>query len=70
MVPKQITAIVENLQLNLDIISYANAGRIQAAVVALGQEKIFDRKDVHPLFKALKYLENGPEIIQKNKTVY
>ena len=50
--------------------SYANASKIHAAVVALDQEKSFDRAGWNFLFKVQKHLGYGPEIIQKIKTVY
>ena len=60
--PEQTAAIkgrtiIENLQLNQDVISYANANKIQAAMIALDQEfeKEFERVDWIFLFKALQY---------------
>ena len=50
--------------------SYANADKIQAAMIALDQEKAFDRVDWNFLFKDLEHFGYGPEIIQKIKTVY
>ena len=48
--PEQTTAIkgrstIENLQLSRDLMSYTNTNKIQAAVIALDQEKVFDRVD-------------------------
>ena len=62
--------IIENLRLNRDVMSYANAHKIQAAVIALDQEKALDRVDLNFLFKALHHFGYGPEITQKIKTVY
>ena len=57
--------IIENLQPNRDVISYANANKIQAAMIALDQEKAFGRVDWNFLFKALQHFGYEPEIIQK-----
>ena len=62
--------IIENLRLNRDVMSYANAHKIQAPMIALDQEKALDRVDVNFLFKALHHFGYGPEITQKIKTVY
>ena len=62
--------IIENLQLNRDVMSYANPNKIQAAMIALDWEKVFDRVDWNFLFKALQHFGYGPEIIQKIKTFY
>ena len=75
IVPEQTAAIkgrtiIENLQLNWDVMSYANAQKIQAAMIALDQEKAFEKVDWNLLFKALQHLWYGSEIIQKIKTVY
>ena len=35
--------IIENLQLNRDVMSYANANKIQAVIIALDKENTFDR---------------------------
>ena len=37
--------IIENLQLYRDVMSYVNANKIQTAMIALDQEKAFDRVD-------------------------
>ena len=73
--PEQTAAIkgrtiTENLQLNWDVMPYANPNKIQAAMIALDQEKTFDRVDWNFLFKALQHFGYGPEIIQKIKTVF
>ena len=62
--------ITENLQLNRDLMLYANANKIQVAMIELDQEKAFGRVACHFLFKALQHFGYGPEIIQKIKTVY
>ena len=62
--------IIENLQLNQDVMSYANTNKIQAVVMVLDQEKAFDRVDWNFLFKTLLNFEYGPEVTQKIKTVY
>ena len=46
--PEQTVAIkgrniIENLQLNRDVMSYANANKIQAVIIALDKENTFDR---------------------------
>lgn len=48
LAPEQTTAIngrtiTENLKLNQDVMSYANANKIQTTMIALDQEKSFDR---------------------------
>ena len=62
--------IIENLQLNRDVMLYANANKIQVAMIELDQEKAFGRVDCNFLFKTLQHFGYGPEIIQKIKTVY
>ena len=62
--------MIENLQLNQDVMSYANTNKIQAVVMVLDQEKAFDRVDWNFLFKTLQNFEYGPEVTQKIKTVY
>ena len=37
--------IIENLQLHRDIISYANINNLEASIITLDQEKVFDRVD-------------------------
>ena len=44
--------------------SYANANKIQAAMIALDQEKVFDRVEWNLLLKALQHFGYGAEIIQ------
>ena len=61
--------IIENLYLNQDLTSYANANKIQTAMMALDNEKIFDKVDWQFL-KALQNFGYGLEIIKKIKTVY
>ena len=56
--------------MNRAIMYYANANKIQEALIALDQEKAFDRVDWSFLFKALQHFRYGPKIIQKIKTVY
>ena len=86
--PQQTTAIkgrtiIGNLQLNQEVVSNANAKKIQGAMiqsyiarnrnkaqVALDQEKTFDRINLNFLFKALQLSGYGPKIIQKIKAVY
>ena len=48
--PQQTAAIkektiIENLRPNREVMSYADANKIQAAMIALDQEKAFDRVD-------------------------
>ena len=48
LAPEQTTTIngrtiTENLKLNQDVMSYANANKIQTTMIALDQEKSFDR---------------------------
>ena len=50
--------------------SYTNANKIEAEMVALDQEKAFERVDWNFLFKALQHFTYEPKIIQKIKTVY
>ena len=53
--------IIENLQLNQDVMSCANANKIEAAMIALDQEKAFDRVDWNFLLKALQHFRYGAE---------
>ena len=62
--------IIENLQLNRDVMSYANANKILAAMIALDQENAFHRVDWNFLLKTLQHFGYEPEIMQKIKTVY
>ena len=62
--------IIKNLQLNQDVMSYANSNKIQAAMIALNPEKSFVKMDWNFLFKALQHFGYGPEIIQTIKTFY
>ena len=64
--PEQTAAIkgrtiIENLELNRDVMSYANANNIQAAMIALEQKKAFDRVDWNFLLKALQHFRYGAE---------
>lgn len=50
LAPEQTTVIngrtiTENLKLNQDVMSYANANKIQTTMIALDQEKSFDRME-------------------------
>ena len=49
--------------------SYAKTNKIQAIMIALDQEKAFDRVEWNFLFKALKHFRYGPKIIQKIKSL-
>ena len=57
------------MYLNQDLTSYANANKTQTAMMALDNEKIFDKVDWQFL-KALQNFAYGLEIIKKIKTVY
>ena len=59
--------ITENLQLNWEVMPYANANNIQVAIIMLYQEKAFDKVEWNFLFKALQNFGHGHEIIQKIK---
>ena len=50
--------IVKNLQLNRDIISFANINELEASIITLDQEKTFDKVDRNFLFKALNIIIN------------
>ena len=60
---KERTTIVK-LQLNRDVMSYANTSKIPAAMIVLDQEKVFDRVDWNSLLKAPQHFGYGPEIIR------
>ena len=45
---------IKNLQLNRDVTSYANDSKIQAAIIALDQEKAFDRVNWNFLFNNIE----------------
>ena len=62
--------IIENLQLNRDIISYANTNELEASIITLDQEKAFDRVDRKFLFKALRKFGYGPNIIFTIEAIY
>ena len=55
--------IIENLQLNRDIISYANLNNLEASIITLDQEKAFNRIDRHFLFETLSKFGYGPKLI-------
>ena len=67
-VPKR--TIIENLQINRDIISFANLNNLEASIIALDQEKAFDKVDWNFLFKTIEKIGYGENIIKKIKTVY
>ena len=46
-------AIIENLQINRVIISFANTNNLEASIITLDQEKAFDRVDRKFLLKTL-----------------
>ena len=48
-------AIIENLQINRVIISFANTNNLEASIITLGQEKAFDRVDRKFLLKTKKF---------------
>ena len=50
--------------------SYADTNKIQAAMIALDQEKPFGKVYWNFRFKSLHHFGYGPEIMQKIKTVY
>ena len=62
--------IVENLQLNRDIISFANINKLEASIITLDQKKAFDRVDRNFLFKALRKFGYRPNIISIIETLY
>ena len=64
LAPEQTTAIngrtiTENLKLNQDVMSYANANKIQTAMIALEQEKSFDRMENKDSWSKLKNTVQG-----------
>ena len=61
---------IENLQLNRDIISYANANELEVSIITLDQEKAFDRVGRELLFKTLKTSGYGPKIIFIIEAIY
>lgn len=63
-------SIIENLQLNRDIISFANLNKLEAAIIALDQEKAFDKVDREFLLKTLQKSGYGPKLIAKINTIY
>ena len=62
--------IIENLQLNRDIISYANINNLEASIITLDQEKTFDRVDRQFLIKALRKFGYGPKLISLIEAIY
>lgn len=62
--------IIENLQLNRDIISYANKNNLEASIISLDQEKAFDRVDWNFLFQTLKKFGYGENLITHVKAMY
>ena len=63
-------SIIENLQLNRDIISFANLNKLEAAIIALDQEEAFDKVDREFLLKTLQKSGYGPKLIAKINTIY
>ena len=63
-------SIIENLQLNRDIITFANINELEASIITLDQEKAFDRVDRNFLFKALKKFGYGTKIISFIEAIY
>ena len=63
-------SIIENLQLNRDIISYANLNDLEAAIITLDQEKAFDKVDRESLFKILQKFGYDPKLIAEIETIY
>ena len=62
--------IIENLQLNRDIISYANLNNLEASIITLDQEKAFDRVDRHFLYKTLRKFGYGPKLLATIEAIY
>ena len=62
--------ILENLQLNRDIIHYANYHDLNACMITLDQEKAFDRVDWDFLFRALQKFGYGENLIKHIKAMY
>ena len=63
-------AIIENLQLNRDIISYANLNNLEASIITLDQEKAFDRVNREFLFKTLRKFGYRPKLINTIEAMY
>ena len=61
--------VIENLQLNGDIISYANLNNLEASIITLDQEKAFDKVDRYFL-KALRKFGYRPKLISKTEVIY
>ena len=62
--------IGENVALLRDVVSYANEADLPVAILALDQEKAFDRVDWAFLFKTLGHLGFGPTFTQWIKLLY
>ena len=62
--------IIENLQINRDIISFANTNNLEASIITLDQEKAFDRVDRKFLLKTLKKFGYGPKMISIIEALY
>ena len=62
--------IIENLQLNRDILSFANINELEASLKTLDQEKAFNRVDRNFHFKALRKFGYGPKIISTVEAIY
>ena len=58
------------MQLNRDIIAYANINELEASIITLDQEKAFDRVDRNFLLKALRKFGYGPNIISTIEAIY
>ena len=61
--------VIENLQLNGDIISYANLNNLKASIITLDQEKAFDKVDTYFL-KALRKFGYRPKLISTIEAIY
>ena len=62
-------AIIENLQINRVIISFANTNNLEASIITLGQEKAFDRVDRKFLLKTKKF-GYGPKMTSIIEALY
>ena len=68
--PVKGRTIIQNLQLNRDIISFANTKNLEATVITLDQEKAFDRVDRKFRIKTLKKFGYGPKMISIIEALY